>query len=382
MTAMHNVILISMDTLRADVAYSGRCPAVDGLRKEGVTFTQAISSSPLTPVSHASILTGLQPPNHGVRHLLREQISPSATTLAEILSEHGYDTGAVVSSPGMKAWYGHSRGFGHYDDWIPPLADGRDALEVVDVKLRGTAMKRAPMVTERLLDWARASKRPMFLFAHYFDAHWPYEAPESVGSEAINPYEGEIAYMDRSVGDLMHGLEQLGVDTSNTITVCLSDHGEDLGGLYDDDHAGSRGHPEENGHGSLLFDTTQRVPLVIRAPSVTDSQGVVDAQVRLVDVMPTILDLLGLPCPVVDGTSLVNHMAGNGHDLPAYCETYYREELAASEPKWADLQPLAAIRYPDRKIIWEQGTDNIWLYDLVGDPGERNPFPLMKKNLT
>ncbi|WP_188188802.1 sulfatase [Nonomuraea sp. SYSU D8015] len=369
-----NLVLISLDTLRADVAYSGRFPAIERLRGEGATFTQAVSPSPLTPVSHATVLTGLQPPRHGIRHLFKEQLNPEVQTLAMLLSRQGYATGAVVSCPGMNAWYGHSRGFDHYDDWIPPLADGRDALQVVDVELRGTALKRAPLVTERALAWARTVDRPMFLFAHYFDAHWPYEAPEDVGVPVDNPYEGEAAYMDRSLGHLLDGL-----DLEDTLVVCFSDHGEDLGGWYDNDHAGERGHPEEKGHGALLFDATQLVPLIIRPPGGESAGRVIDAQVRLADVMPTILEFLGVPAPDTDGVSLVEHLRNGGPDLPAYCETYYREELAASDPAWSHLGALTAVRQPDRKVIWEKDREHVWVYDLVHDALEQNPFELVKE---
>src|SRR5688572_22767795 len=181
---MH-LLLVSLDTLRADVAYSGKFPAIESLRQRGTTFCSTVSSSPLTPISHATILTGLQPARHGIRHLFREQMTPDISTLAQRLSAHGYATGAVVASPGMNRWYGLDRGFDHYDDWVPPLEDGSSALELVDVEKRGTALKRAPMVVERALAWLdrQPSDVPIFLFVHFFDAHWPYGPPERFGTE-------------------------------------------------------------------------------------------------------------------------------------------------------------------------------------------------------
>ncbi|MCX6740999.1 MAG: sulfatase-like hydrolase/transferase, partial [Candidatus Parcubacteria bacterium] len=105
-----NLILISLDTLRADVAYSGRFTAINYLRRRGATFLNTISSSPLTPVSHATVLTGLQPYHHGIRHLFKEKIKPEIKTLAQILKRNGYRTGAIVSCPGMNKWYGFSKG--------------------------------------------------------------------------------------------------------------------------------------------------------------------------------------------------------------------------------------------------------------------------------
>ena len=123
-----NLILISLDTVRADVAYSQKFPAINYLRQRGVTFLNTISSSPLTPVSHSTVLTGLQPYNHGVRHLFKEKIKPGIKTLAQVMRVNGYVTGAVVSCPGMNKWYRLSRGFNSYDDEMPKMADGSDPL--------------------------------------------------------------------------------------------------------------------------------------------------------------------------------------------------------------------------------------------------------------
>src|SRR3972149_11585154 len=123
---MKNLILISLDTVRADVAYSGKFKTINKLRKEGVTFLNTISSSPFTPASHATVFTGFQPYNHGIRHLFKEKLSPKIKTLAQVLREKGYETGAIVSCPGLNKWYGFSRGFDHYDDEIPKLADGNN----------------------------------------------------------------------------------------------------------------------------------------------------------------------------------------------------------------------------------------------------------------
>lgn len=370
-----NVVLVSLDTLRSDVAFSGRFPRIERLRREGTAFPRAISSAPLTPVSHASVLTGLQPPRHGVRHLLREQLRADAPTLASRLREAGYLTGAVVACPGLHRWYGMNRGFQHYDDEIPRLADGRDPLQIVDVKVRGTALKRAPLVVERSLQWLQSLRRgPFFLFAHFFDAHWPYEPPEDHGIQVANPYEGEVAFMDHYLSKLLDGIEELGHSPDDTILVCFSDHGEDLGGWYANDHAGEQGHPEEEGHGCLLFDTTQVVPVWIRAPRVTPGLEL-ETQVRLIDLAPTILDLAGMPVPAVDGASLLPVLLGDetGH-RPGYSETFFPEERALADPKFAHLKPLKAVRIENQfKVVWEVGGEGAELYDLVADPLEKQP---------
>lgn len=376
-----HVVLISLDTVRADVAYSGRFPSIERLRRQGATFAHTVSSSPITPVSHASVLTGLQPPRHGLRHLLREQLSSDARTLAQVFSEAGYTTGAIVSCPGLNAWYGFDRGFTHYDDSIPPLSDGRDPLAVIDVELRGTALKRAPLVVERALDWVRgAGSGPLFLFVHFFDAHWPYEAPERPPIQLANPYEEEVWYMDHYLGKLLDGLIELGMTPQNTTFVLFSDHGEDLAGWYDNDHAGDQGHAEEKGHGCLLFDTTQKVALVICAAGVADPGSVLADQVRLIDVMPTIQAIARCngSRAAVDGRSLLPLLQGDRLPLTAaYCEAFYREELASVNPAWSHLLPLKAIRTPCAKVIWEIGSDRVESYDLRSDPNERNPGVLV-----
>lgn len=366
--AQPNVLLISLDTVRADVAYAGTMPGVEELRRRGVTFRQAVSSCPLTPVSHATVFTGLQPPSHGIRHLLREQLRADVPTLAECLGQAGYTTGAVVSCPGLNKWYGIDRGFDFYDDEIPLLPDGRDPLTVGDVKMRGMALKRAPLVVVRSLEWLAEAREPFFFFAHFFDAHWPYEPPEDVGVPVANPYEGEVAYTDAYLQVMLRGIEEAGHDLDSMIIVCFSDHGEDLAGWYPNDHAGDRGHPYEEGHGCLLFDATQHVPLIVRAPGVPAGKQVTE-QVRLVDIMPTVLDLLGLPTPACDGKSLTEFFGDTpGTSRVAYSETYFPEERSG----YPGLRPLHAVRLDGRqKIIWRADGGGVEHYDLKADPCEQ-----------
>lgn len=374
-----NVVIISLDTLRADVGFSGRFPAIEHLRSHGFSFTTTVSSSPLTPISHATVFTGLQPPHHGVRHLLKEQLRPDATTIADVFAAEGYETGAIVSCPGMNAWYGLNRGFRHYDDWVPPLADGTNAVDVIDVELRGTALKRAPMVVERALDWVRSASGPVMLFAHFFDAHWPYEAPEAPSVPLPNAYEEEVGYMDRYLGELVEGLAGVGLDFENTLFVMFSDHGEDLAGWYPNDHAGELGHPEEKGHGCLLFDATQLVPFVVCVPGARSAGGQTDALVRLVDVAPTVFDLAGIVGPPMDGRSLVPLLHDEPLDpIPAYCEAFYREELSTLDPTWLGLLPWKATRTQSSKLVWEVGGDRVWSYELERDPTERSPIAICR----
>lgn len=375
---MTSILLVSLDTLRADVAYSGKFPTINRLLSRGSSFQTVLAAAPLTPPSHASVLSGLYPPRHGLRHLFKEQINDDVTMLAEYLQRSGYRTGAIVSCPGLNRWYQFDRGFSHFDDEIPLLSDGTDPLQTVDVKLRGTALKRANIVVDRAMEWiSRAPGEEFFLFVHFFDSHWPYEPPAEFGVDIANAYEGEVAFMDHHLGRLLDWLEAQGL-TDDLMIMLFSDHGEDLAGWYPNDKAGERGHPEEEGHGALLFDTTLLVALSVSWPGHVPAGQMYPNQIRLVDVTPTILDLAGYPEPEgLDGKSLRPIWEGRefGHRA-AYFETFYREELAASRAEFGDARPLVGVRLDDRwKVLWEpaDAEAKLALFDVGADPGEWTP---------
>ena len=370
---MKNLILVSLDTVRADVAYSNKFETINRIRKEGVTFLNAISSSPLTPISHATVFTGLEPYNHGIRHLFKEKLSPRVKTLAQVLNGKGYATGAIVSCPGMNRWYGFSKGFDHYDDEIPKLADGSDPLLTVDVKKRGTALKRANFVIDRAYDWLKSKrKEPYFLFVHFFDAHWPYRAPEKFGGD--NAYEEEVAFADHYLGIFLDLLEKDGL-LENTTIVVFSDHGEDLNGLYPNDKGGERlGHPEELGHGCLLYDQTQKVVLMVKDKSLPRGKAI-EQQVRLVDLCPTMLALLGIKISYkMDGISLIPIVISNiDFGLLAYSETFYPEEQTGATGKFGDIKNKISSRIANKyKIVFNLNSSQIEMYDLKNDENELN----------
>ena len=370
-----NLILISLDTVRADVAYGGKFSEINDLRKEGVTFLNTISSSPLTPVSHATVLSGLQPYNHGIRHLFKEKLNKEVKTITQALKEEGYATGAIVSCPGMNKWYDFCRGFDHYDDEIPRLPDGSDPLETVDVKLRGSALKRGEVVLERASQWLDKNKNDnFFLFLHFFDAHWPYEAPTKYGGD--NYYEEEVAYSAHYMGLFMEKLKKDGLFDDSTI-VCFSDHGEDLDGLYPNDKGGEKlGHPEELGHGCLLYDQTQKVVMIMKDKDLPKEKNI-DEQVRLVDIAPTIVDLLGVKKEInkFDGVSLLPVIKGEKDlNLLGYSETYYpKEQTGATGGKFADTRNKKSFRIANKqKIITHLESDEIEFYNLERDVNELN----------
>lgn len=369
---MKNLILISLDTVRADVAYSGKFKTIERLRKEGVTFLNCISSSPFTPASHATVFTGLQPYNHGIRHLFKEGLNPKTKTLAQILKKNGYKTGAIVSCPGMNKWYGFAKGFSHYDDEIPKLADGSDPLLTVDVKKRGTALKRADLVVDKAYEWVKNKKnQKYFLFIHFFDAHWPYEAPKKFAGS--NVYEEEIGFTDHYLGLFLDKLKEEGL-LDNTSIIAFSDHGEDLDGLYPNDKGGIKlGHPEEFGHGCLLYDQTQKTVLIIKDKKISPKRTV-NQQVRLVDVFPTILDLLSIKYPYRhNGISLLPIIKTNiDMSLVAYSETFYPEEQA-KVGKFKNVKNKISLRVANKqKTIFHLNSNFVEIFDLENDENETN----------
>jgi len=368
-----NLILISLDTVRADVAYSGKFKPVNDLRKDSVSFLNTISSSPLTPVSHATVLTGLQPYNHGIRHLFKEKLDRGAVTLAQIFKKQGCATGAIVSCPGMNKWYELCKGFDHYDDAIPRLPDGSDPLATVDVKKRGTALKRAEIVVERAGKWLEKNKdKSFFLFLHFFDAHWPYEAPQKFGGD--NYYEEEVAYSAHYMGEFIEKLKYDGLYDNITI-VCFSDHGEDLNGLYPNDKGGEKlGHPEELGHGCLLYDQTQKVVFIVKDKDLEKNKDI-SGQVRLADIAPTVLDLLNIDKKTMkfDGVSLLPIIKGEKKlNLLGYSETFYpQEQTEATGGKFTDTRNKKSFRIDNKyKIITHLESDKVEFYDLENDPDE------------
>ena len=347
-----NVVVVTLDTLRADRlgCYGFRrveTPNIDAVAAEGVLFEQATSTVPLTLPSHASIFTGLIPPNHGVRDNGGFFVEQKTTTLAERLKEAGYTTGAFVGAWVLDSRWGLDQGFDHYSD--------RFDLSKYKVVNLGTVQKKGDEVMDLALEWLEGVKaRKFFAWVHLYDPHTPYEPPEPFASRYPGQkYLGEIAYTDHVVGRLLSWLKGSGL-WDRTILVLLSDHGESLG-----EHG-------ENTHTFFVYDATQHVPLVVRTP--WGDRGRSRAQVSTVDVMPTVLDLAGLPPqPGIDGRSLARLVLHPEADAPgvAYSETYF--------PRFHyGWQHLRSMRDGKWKYI-EAPTPE--LYDVQADPGEtRNVY--------
>ena len=245
-----NVLLITLDTTRADhlpmYGYKNvQTPGLDRLAETSFIFEDAIAHVPLTLPSHTSILTGQLPIGHGIRDNEGFLVDPKVETLASILKKNGYATAAFVSAFVLDARWGLNQGFDSYFDNFNQYQEvNRDDIQ-----------RRAEQTASEVVKWLPANKdRRFFCWVHFYDPHDPYDPPEPYASMyPQNRYDGEIAYMDRSVGQLLAKLEELGV-SDRTLVIVTGDHGEGLG-----EH-------DELTHGMFLYSTTLQVPLLIRIP--------------------------------------------------------------------------------------------------------------------
>jgi len=405
-----NVVLISIDTLRADrLSCYGNprrtSPSLDALAAEGVRFEHAFATSSWTLPAHASMLTGLYPATHQAdrswaqsgNHLI-DPLDPAVPTLAGILSGRGWRTGGFVSNPMVSSVFGIHRGFDEYHDGIDRLGrflNFRDSLY-------WRAMLRAGLWQPRdfdgevkvdeflpeVLSWvdAHAGER-FFLFAHFMEPHYIYEPPgpyrlRADGSAVpisrdIEPlisgrymlpesgladmrllYDGEIAWLDSRLKSLLDRLDRDDL-RGRTLVIVTSDHGESIGerGLFT--------------HGSALTDEQIRVPLILRLPGVLPSGTVVtQGLVSQVDLLPSILDLLGLTPPEgIQGRSMRPLWSGGD---PAAFDSVYAELRA--DIGWKKINPtlghrLEMLRTADSKLVLVDGAlPRLFLLD--GDPGE------------
>ena len=345
-----NVLLITVDTLRADRvgAYGssrGLTPTIDGFAKDGLRFERSYAHVPLTLPSHASLLTGSYPTRHGVHDNGAFRLGPSPPTLAEAMKRAGYRTAAFVGAFVLDARFGLGRGFDVYDDRM--LGRGGD-VEFVQ--------RSAEQVLAPAYEWITSNPQspapsPWFVWAHLYDPHEPYTPPEPYRSRyASEPYDGEIAYADAALGAFVAKLRRSNA-LDSTLVIIASDHGESLG-----EHG-------ERTHGLFAYDATLRVPLVMWAPPRLP-RGLFRETMRLVDVGPTILDLVGAPAlPDVDGRS-IRPFTGGGQpfDRPA---SYFEALNANLTRGWAPLTGVVADRL---KLIDLPVPE---LYDLDADPGEQ-----------
>ncbi|PYR59769.1 MAG: hypothetical protein DMF85_06930, partial [Acidobacteria bacterium] len=346
-----NLVVITLDTTRADRigAYgypNAGTPAFDRLADEGVLFEHASTAAPLTLPAHSTIFTGRFPPEHGVRDNGGFYLNESEQTLAETLKGRGYATAGFVAAYVLDRKWGINQGFDTY-------FDNFDLSKYRAISM-GAIQRPGNEVVDRALPWIQEhDAAPFFAWIHLYDAHTPYEPPEPYRGRYPNqPYQGEIAFADAQVGRVVQSLETRGL-LDRTVIVVIGDHGESL-----DEHG-------EAQHGFFIYESTMRVPLVVHAPFSSMHHRRVADPVRSVDVMPTVLDLLGVPTPSVtmDGESLAPLMAGARSELglEAYGEAVYPLHHFG----WSDLRALRQGRY---KLIAAPRPE---LYDLEEDPAEQ-----------
>ena len=362
-----DIFLITIDTLRADhVGCYGnaaiKTPALDALAWDGIRFTNAFTPSPLTNTSHTSILTGLYPNSHGVSDFA-VPLSPEHVTWATTLRKQGYTTAAFIGAVILDSKTlapGLDQGFDFYDDFPDPAA-GKSHW--------GKVERRGMEVITHAEKWLdQHSAGPRFAWIHLYDPHDPYEPPPPYSQlYAAHPYDGEVAYADHALGAFISYLRRHR-RYDNALVIVVGDHGEGLGE-----------HKEET-HGIFLYDSTLHVPLIFKLPftKVSAAQaagGVISSEVRTIDILPTVLDLVGAPAIVkIDGQSLKMLFNGRSGDRPLFAETDYPLHFG-----WA---PLRAVRTQSSKLIEAPRPE---LYDLRKDPQEMHnlyePWNVSVQNL-
>ncbi len=346
-----NLVLISIDTCRADRVGPYRAddrddvtPHIDALAAEGVLFERALSPAPTTLPAHASMLTGTIPPYHGV-HDNGEILAGDNRTLAEILGAAGWDTAAFVGALVLDESFGIAQGFDTFD---PRFDTPRRSDRILE--------RRAEHVSDAAIDWLdnRQATTPFFLFLHYYDPHQLFDPPEPYASRFSDDlYDGEIAYTDAHLGRVLERLEALGLAES-TLVVVTSDHGEMLG-----EHG-------ELSHSYYVYEGAIRVPMVFHGPGVPRGRRVDGAPVGLVDLVPTVCNMLDVPLPEdadLDGIDLTPRMrAEAGPETRAY----YAEAVEATK---YGSNPHLAWSGPRLKYVESRPPE---LFDPLADPGEEH----------
>ncbi len=413
-----NVLLVTIDTLRRDHlgcygASDAKTPTIDSLAKESVQFLDATSQANTTGPSHATILSGLYPSDNGARSNA-VPIANDVRTLPELLSEQGFSTAACVSGFTLvQSASGLAPRFEYYDDnllawhWLPEAALRLRlfAVAVQVAKHRGETPLRADRPANETIDsalgWldARDPQRPFFLWTHLFDPHCPYNPPapydrmhDGAGEQVATRnwyklttserreliadprevehmralYKGEISFVDHELARLLGRLRAQGT-FDNTLVILAADHGEGLGehGYWFD-------------HGTYLYDSELSVPLLIHFPAAKDAGLQVTQQVRLLDITPTVLGVLGIETPKnLSGVSLVGELK---QTQPTYRPSFAQGEVSGDLSGYELGGRKLSLRSHGRKLVW---TSDWWLdsvrapqawelYDLARDPLEQS----------
>lgn len=343
-----NVLIVTLDTTRADhLGCYGRTtaltPTLDALAAQGVLFERVYAPAPLTLPSHATMFTGLYPPEHGLRTNGQSRLPEAIPTLAEVLAKSGYATGGFVASFVLDSKFGLDRGFSSYGDDMAGAAPADHALH---------RYRAGNFVIDEALQWLEGHfQKPFLCWVHLYDPHSPYQShPDLFGARfQDNPYDAEIAYVDQQVARLLDFLKQRGI-ADRTLVVVVGDHGEGLG-----EH-------QERKHGKMVYNSTLRVPLLIRMPEVIAPGRRITGSVSLVDLFPTILDAVRITHTAPNHSRSLFPAACGAPLEPRLC--YSETDEPFHEAGWSPLRSLTTdswkyIRAPRRE-----------LYDLIRDPAE------------
>lgn len=356
-TPVRNLIVVTIDTLRADhlgcYGYKQiRTPNIDALAGDGFRFEHAFAVVPVTLPSHTTIFTGTYPMYSGMHDFGDNKLNASQPTLASVLKQQGYATGAVVASAVLDSRFGLNRGFDFYYDHFDFNRMQESNLDEME--------RPGDVVADQALDWlSKNSQGKFFFWMHLYDPHYPYRPPSPFSEEyKDHPYDGEIAFADGQVGRLIRFLKEKGL-YQNTVIILSGDHGESLG-----EHG-------EKTHGFFIYNATLHVPLIIRLPGENGGK-LVFANASLADLMPTALQILNVDVPrEVQGRSLLPMMKDqkeNGvRDL--YAESF----LPRIHFNWSELRGVETERY---HFIDAPKPE---LYDLQKDPGETQNLITQKK---
>lgn len=346
-----NVLLITLDTTRADrlgcYGYpGGLTPNIDRIAEEGVLFEQAWTTVPLTLPAHSSIMTGLYPPEHGLRVNGANALPEQVVTLAELMSDGRYRTGAFIAAFVLDRRFGLSQGFSVYDDDMSGAADTLQPLH---------EYRNGRLVVDSALNWlATLDDDRFFAWVHLYDPHAPYHGhPDRFGDTYTGrEYEAEIAFADLQVGRLLDFLQKQGL-AENTLVAVVGDHGEGLG-----DH-------NESTHGFMVYGSTMRVPMILSLPHALPRGKRVTRPVSIVNVARTLAEVAGLKSAgsLGGGASLVPTWTGGEMENPVY---YSESHAPFVEHRWC---PLHAISTEAWKYI---KTERPELYRLSDDPDELN----------
>lgn len=406
-----NFILISLDCVRQEslscyakrfpwfksVFFKAKTPNIDRLARDGILFEQHICQAPFTPASHASIFTGLNPYNHGIRGMFSYKLSPNVATMAEKFKGLGYQTGSFIGSHAMGSQYGLDRGFDVFDEsfsdekrkaTMPGMGYRRDCCEV----------------TDNALEWLKKRDDRFFLFLHYFDAHSLPRTVDSADSQAahfLQKFKVMVRNIDSGVGSPARRLLKLGENLWDSTGRGIKHQLKNVSsidyqigrildylhhaGIYEttciivtSDHGDSFNEHGEAFHREYLYDTTIKTPLIFKFGPGFAGQTV-RKLTRSIDIFPTIFELLDVGTQDIDGTGLLKFIKDHWHqDLTAYCET--RFEIDPDNRN--DLKTnYRGLRTSEWKFITNLLDDSFELYDLTKDPNERKDISDMFPSL-